>query len=450
MGGNTNSKPNQFSSLKKSKIPSSQYKDQLNFALDRRIHATMKTLDENFINFHHKIESAKLNIETKYQTILETIENEFKTRIEDGLNERREALLKLVWNDRDQQLLNYKKYTAGNLMNFKVSPKTNPNYTELYFCNFNKNLDKVDLAHKIKYLNLYDKNKFIHEIGVRVRNVYNINLLYNTDIDATCILILSKQLLFFYSSFTNQIQIKDLNFNVYVSKYLEQILETCNDQVLNEQLRNIEGLNLFHNVKFKSNSKRIVCLKHVYNKSLIVVFDYNLSEKCKLLIEFKTDLCLVSEDYILVKSMRNNEFYLFDLNLDKVNFHVRDSYDSNKLVFTSQDLIVNVTRDKLFVYAQDKGVLRVMCRKTCQQLSLIKILDTSSLKTKVEHIRIDSKSRILIKLSNPSNKMILLNGDGELLCETRFEYLRNILTFDLDANDCLSMLNRSKKSYFFI
>ena len=239
MGNNTSSKAMPHQSSKYKSSLSSQRKDHLNAALNHRIEAEVKTLDELFINFHQKIESAKLNIENKYKNHLEIIDKQYQTRIENGLNDRREVLLRQVWNDRDKQLLNYKQYSAANLIKFNVSSKTNPNYIELYFCN--RKPPNQDLAYKIKYLNFYDKSKFINEIGARVRNVYNINLLYNTDLDATCILVLNKQLLFFYSSFTNQIQIKDLSLNVYVSRYLEQLLETTNDHVLNEQLRSIEG-----------------------------------------------------------------------------------------------------------------------------------------------------------------------------------------------------------------
>ena len=173
------------------------------------------------------------------------------------------------------------------------------------------------------------------------------------------------------------------------------------------------------------------------------------------MIDFKADLCWINEDYILVKAMRKNEYFLFDFKLEKVNFHVDDAnsankHDSNKIVFTNSDLIVGITSDRFFVYAQDKGILKVVCRRTFENLNIVKVLDTSSLKVNVAHIKIDSKSRILIKLSEPANKMVMLNMNGELLCEARFEFLSHIISFELDASDCLSMLHRSKKSYFFI
>jgi hypothetical protein len=382
------------------------------------------SLEEKFLRIDILIGKCKLVLQNKFEKDLETFDVE--QVVCGGLNKSRQLLIDRLVEHRDHLLKNANpKITVEIFMKFKKNSRQ-PTIDDYFFSTY-FNLDhRLDLIRKIKYLKLLNKT---HEVMNKKRSSDYFNSWYG-EIE---ILPLSENRLFFYFKSSNLLQITNMQRQVISKVYLD--LETF-------------YVECFDFINFKANSTVIVFLRHVYNQTLIVLFDMKLNELKRLHVIYKSDFCIVNETEILLKEINSNNYHLYNLDLDAVPFKPKLDHD---------ETIIKLTEEKIYSFNCFKGmnIIKIASRYSNQnriQLSLFTKQPISR-----NQIKINLKQKLIIVLDRDKLKLFDMNGSviGESERDVFLKACDSIeLVNDFDQgfnkNACIYSINRYKNTFFLI
>ena len=391
---------------------------------DAQTELSFDILEEKFLRLNALLDTNKLVLQDKYEQDKIASEH-IEDIITDGLNKARRRLLEKLTNDRDFVLKH------ANLKTQMACFRENPSQFSAvdYIFPTYYNLDhRQDLSTKFKYLKLM--NTTSHEVNLKNRTAL-LNSWYG-DID---MLVISHDRLFFYFKTTSLMQLTNFQCQVQAKKYL------------NFERDEEEIMNFFDFINFKTNSHRIVCVKHVYNRTLLVVFDLELNEIRRLLMRYRGDICLVSATEILIKEYNFNTYHLYDYDLESVAFQPK--MDRN-------EAIIKLTSDKMYTFCSSNGMnfLKIASRANpnSERVQLSFFLDKP---IDQNRIRVDLKQQLVVILDKNKFKLFDLNS-GLLVAESSEEnILKACDSIELvegqnSANCSIFSLNRYKNKFIFV
>ena len=384
-------------------------------------------LEEKFIRIDILIEKNKLILQDTFEKDLNT--NNVEEKINDGLNKSRQILLDKLLKHRTRLLSKLDaSFCSKKLIKFTKNNKP-PLSCDYIFSTYFNTGHSMDLLTKIKYLQLFSR---VHEVNVKKNLDY-----FNSWYGELEILVLDENRLLYYYKSHNLLQITDFKRKVISKIYLS--FETLND--------------VFDFVSFKANCANIVCLKHNYNRTLIIVFDMELNELKRILVNYKGDFCLINKREILLKEINSNKYHLYDYDLEEKHFESK--------MFDRDESIIKLTDDSIYSFSSFKGMNIVVL--TLRNFDENRVKLSLFLKQPINRnqIKINLKQNKIIVLDKDQIK--LFNMNGSLLFESaRDKHLKSCDSIELvndddsEENACINkyasiyLINRYKNAFYLI
>ena len=422
---------NIFSFLKKNNFQNKKNKEKFTKSIDHSCDyqipfGLLDSLEEKFIRIDILIEKCNFVLQDKFELDISSLEiSKVEQLIRDGINLSRQSLIDRLVKHRDDLLKKCKPKTSiESFLKFKTFSRQ-PIIDDYFFSTYFHLDHRIDLKSKVKYLKLFNKS---HEVMNKKKPMDYFNNWYG-ELD---ILPLSENRLLYYFKTSNSLQIRSMNGEIISKIYIDF---------------NTLYVDCFDFISFKANSASIVCLRHIYNQSLILVFDMELHELKRLLVVYKSDFCSVSEKKILMKEINSNKYHLYNFELEELTLETTSRDES----------IIKLTDDKIYSFESLKGMNLITIASRSSEKRRIRLSLFTKQPINRNQIKIDLNQKCIIVLER--DRLKLFDMSGSFICESEKDiFLKTcdsielVNDFDekLNKNSCIYLINRFKNTFYYI
>ena len=422
--------------LPASNRPAQKYKKVQNFSTIEDVDTTICDLEASFRDFDTGTRQAQVNLNRSYQLLSEKLkaleesdEHQAANLVDflvDRLNQARDDLLNDAKKECDR-LINLSN-TAAMPMEDRIkkvrdslrvySFEENKNSEEWVILNDLFRLNKFETFYKIKYMDLLKQ-----EVDLRVIDDNNVESELHVHLLAN-----GKMFQFW----------KKTLYTGYM-----QVVNNAN-QIDIEKRVDIPPANaLNHYVSFKTYDNQILCMTHLFSRSIFILMDASLNDVAtnSNQYDFKVDLVLMNRHEILCRARNTNKYINLNYKLEETELFRSYNEKLCKALFASNlESIFHMTPFELFVYSADTYSIKIISRENGLTMHMFQVKNSN-----IKLIKADSDSRIVVKLNNPFNLIQLYSKKGQLLIEHDFKFAKLYDTIEINSRDELIFFSNNRR-----